>query len=173
MRDQDTGKATAGKVGKAAAGAQRAPGDFGVASGIGAAAMVGGALATPDLAVSALLVCSGFSVWRHATGEERVEAGKELLAACAGVVSNGAAVSGGVATGAGAVTGSVAQGVAGGGLGILTGLVTAIQKAVDAHKAHKQEKALRQADFPTKDFRHLRRTSRNWSGSSTRTTGCS
>lgn len=136
------------------------PGAFGQVDGIGAAAMVGGALAVPDLVSSVFALCARFSAWQHATGEDRAEAGKKLLETCADVVATTSAVAGGLTTGAGNL-GALADGAgpalgqAGGGLGIVTGLVTAIRKAVDAHRAHSRVEALKKADFPAKDFKRL------------------
>lgn len=129
---------------------------------IGAAGIVSGVLAAPDMVSTVFAFCERFQAWLHTTGDKHVEARNRLLETGADLTANTSAVAGGFTTGAGNIS-TVAQAAAphlaqaGGGFGIVTGLIGAIRHSIAAHRAHKQVKAVSAADFPKKDFKAMLR----------------
>ncbi|ACU73262.1 hypothetical protein Caci_4398 [Catenulispora acidiphila DSM 44928] len=132
-------------------------GDYGIASGIGAAGLVSGVLAVPDMVGSVFGFCEEFRAWLLATGEEKAKAGHRLVATMAGLTSNSSAVGGGLTSGAANLApaaSSVPLGQASGVLGIVNGLITAVNSSMKAHEAIKQTKALRGGDG-AKDYKAM------------------
>ena len=131
--------------------------DYGIASGIGTAGLVSGVLAVPDMVGSVFGFCEEFRAWLLATGEEKTKAGHRLVATMAALTSNSSAVGGGLTSGAANLApaaSSVPLGQASGVLGIVNGLITAVNSSMKAHEAIKQTKALRGGDG-AKDYKAM------------------